>query len=126
MTTETTTATTKSPILDDLEAGRVRAAWPDPQAPDGWRVDDQVKAAILDAFRDRTTRDWQAGPLTFRDRAALAPRADLAGGPWRIVPGGTAVRRGAHPFNHIRLAKIDRRVRPQRPSCRQPLGTGAD
>ena len=36
------------------------------------------------------------GPLTFRDRAALAPRDDLAGGPWRIVPGGSAVRRGVH------------------------------
>lgn len=97
MTTETATTTdVAATILDDLEAGRVRAAWPDAESPDGWRVDAQVKAAILDAFRDRTTRDWQAGPFTFRDRAALAPRADLAGGPWRIVPGGTAVRRGAH------------------------------
>ena len=26
----------------------------------------------------------------------MPPRQDLAGGPWRIVPGGTAVRRGAH------------------------------
>ena len=32
----------------------------------------------------------------FQDRAAIPPRDDLAGGPWRIVPGGTAVRRGAH------------------------------
>ena len=47
-------------------------------------------------FADRTTLDWTAGPLTFRDRAAVPPRDDLAGGPWRIVPGGTAVRRGAH------------------------------
>lgn len=98
MTTRTAMAATPttSSILDDLEAGRVRAAWPDADAPDGWRVDADAKAAILDAFRDRTTLDWQAGPLTFRDRSALAPRADLAGGPWRIVPGGTAVRRGAH------------------------------
>ena len=83
-------------ILDDLEAGRARAAWPDPAAPDSWRVDPDVKAAILDVFRDRTTTDWQAGPLVFRDRAGIPPRADLAGGPWRIVPGGTAIRRGAH------------------------------
>ena len=83
-------------ILDDLEAGRVRAASPDPDAPGGWRVHADVKAAILESFRDRTTTDWQVGPLTFRDRAALAPRDDLAGGPWRIVPGGTAVRRGVH------------------------------
>ncbi len=83
-------------ILDDLEAGRVRAAEPDPDAPAGWRVRPEVKAAILDCFLDRTTADWSAGPLTFRDRTAVPPRDDLAGGPWRIVPGGTAIRRGAH------------------------------
>jgi 2,3,4,5-tetrahydropyridine-2-carboxylate N-succinyltransferase len=83
-----------TPILDDLEAGRVRAAEPDPGVPGGWRVDTTVKAAILDAFRDRTTTPWEAGPLTFRDRAALAPR-DVREGPWRVVPGGTAIRRGA-------------------------------
>jgi 2,3,4,5-tetrahydropyridine-2-carboxylate N-succinyltransferase len=82
-------------ILDDLETGRVRAAAPDPAAPDGWRVRPEVRTAILAAFGDRTTIDWTAGPLTFRDRAAIPPRTDLAGGPWRIVPGGTAVRRGA-------------------------------
>ena len=85
-----------STILEDLETGRVRAAEPDPTAPDGWRVRPEVKTAILALFADRTTLDWTAGPLTFRDRAAIPPRADLIGGPWRIVPGGTAVRRGAH------------------------------
>lgn len=82
-------------ILDDLETGRVRAARPDPDAPGGWRVDLAVKAAILDAFRDPSMSDWSSGPFHFRDRAHLGPRADLANGPWRIVPGGTAVRRGA-------------------------------
>jgi 2,3,4,5-tetrahydropyridine-2-carboxylate N-succinyltransferase len=91
-----TTATRPRTILDDLETGQVRAAEPDPAAPDGWRVRPEVKAAILELFQDRTTTDWAAGPLVFRDRAALAPRDDLAGGPWRIVPGGTAVRRGAY------------------------------
>jgi len=83
-------------VLDHLETGRIRAAEPDADAPDGWRVRPEVKAAILACFADRTTTDWSAGPFTFRDRAAVPPRADLAGGPWRIVPGGTAVRRGAH------------------------------
>lgn len=83
-------------ILADLEAGRVRAAEPDAGSPTGWRVHPEVKAAILEAFADRTTTDWTAGPFTYRDRTALRPRDDLAGGPWRIVPGGTAVRRGAH------------------------------
>ena len=40
----------------------------------------RVKAAILACFADRTTGDWTAGPLTFRDRAAVPPRDDLAGG----------------------------------------------
>jgi 2,3,4,5-tetrahydropyridine-2,6-dicarboxylate N-succinyltransferase len=85
-----------STILDDLEAGRRRAAVPDDDAEDGWRVEPSVKTAILACFADRATRDWVAGPLTFRDRAGVPPRDDLAGGPWRIVPGGTAIRRGAH------------------------------
>ena len=85
-----------STILGDLEDGRVRAAEPDPTAPDGWRIQPEVKTAILACFRDHAALDWTAGPLTFRDRAAIPPRPDLAGGPWRIVPGGTAVRRGAH------------------------------
>lgn len=103
MTTETnlaprapSAAVIPATILDDLEAGRRRAAVPDDDAPDGWRVDPNVKAAILACFADRTTRDWVTGPFTFRDRTAVPPRDDLAGGPWRIVPGGTAVRRGAH------------------------------
>jgi 2,3,4,5-tetrahydropyridine-2-carboxylate N-succinyltransferase len=83
-------------ILDDLEAGRIRAAEPDPSAPGGWRVRADVKVAILARFADRTAQDWTAGPLTFRDRASVPPRDDLAGGPWRIVPGGTAIRRGAY------------------------------
>ena len=82
-------------ILADLEAGRVRAARPDPAAPDGWRVEAAVKSAILASFRDRTSREWSVGPFDFVDRAALPPRS-LAGGPWRIVPGGTSIRAGAH------------------------------
>lgn len=82
-------------ILGDLEAGRVRAARPDASVEVGWRVDPSVKDAILEVFRDRATADWRAGPFEFRDRAALAPRS-VAGGPWRIVPGGTSVRAGAH------------------------------
>ncbi|MEA2613118.1 MAG: 2,3,4,5-tetrahydropyridine-2,6-dicarboxylate N-succinyltransferase [Chloroflexota bacterium] len=82
-------------LLDDLEAGRIRAAEPDATTPGGWRVRADVKAAILDRFRDQTAATWEAGPLTFRDRAAVPPR-DLRDGPWRVVPGGTAVRRGAY------------------------------
>ena len=82
-------------VLHDLEEGVVRAAWPDPSVAGGWRVDPDVKASILERFADRTPAEWSVGPFEFRDRASLAPRS-LTGGPWRIVPGGTSVRAGAH------------------------------
>lgn len=96
-----------SSILAELDAGRRRAAWPDPTVPGGWRVDPDVKAAILACFRDRRTRDWVVGgALQFRDRIGLPPRdllgspeavaAAEAGRPWRIVPGGTSVRAGVY------------------------------
>jgi 2,3,4,5-tetrahydropyridine-2,6-dicarboxylate N-succinyltransferase len=96
-----------STILDDLDSGRRRAAVPDPAAPGGWRADADVKAAILDRFRDRTTVGWDLdGALRFRDRIGLPPKALLAGReadaaadagrPWRIVPGGTSVRAGVY------------------------------
>jgi 2,3,4,5-tetrahydropyridine-2-carboxylate N-succinyltransferase len=82
-------------LIEQLEAGRLRAAEPDSSAPGGWRVRTDVKAAILALFADRSTIEWSVGPFTYRDRAAVPPR-DLAGGTWRVVPGGTAVRSGAH------------------------------
>jgi 2,3,4,5-tetrahydropyridine-2-carboxylate N-succinyltransferase len=97
----------RSSLLADLEAGRRRAAWPDPAAPGGWRADPVTKAAILELFRDRRTRTWAAGgALRFRDRVGIPPRDVLAdpqalvatatGRPWRIVPGGTAIRVGTY------------------------------
>lgn len=83
-------------ILDQLERGVVRAAEPDVSMADGWRVRPEVKAAILACFADRTTEEWTVGPFGFRDRSSVPPRGDLTGGPWRIVPGGTSVRRGVH------------------------------
>jgi len=89
------TAIDPATVLHALETGLIRAAEPDPALPDGWRVRPEIKTAILACFADRTTTDWSVGPLTFRDRAAVPPRTDLGGGPWRIVPGGSAIRRGA-------------------------------
>jgi 2,3,4,5-tetrahydropyridine-2-carboxylate N-succinyltransferase len=93
-------------ILGALESGRVRAATPDRGSPDGWRVDPEVKRAILACFADRATETWEVGPLAFRDRVGVPPKAltdapdavaaEAAGRPWRIVPGGTSIRAGAH------------------------------
>jgi 2,3,4,5-tetrahydropyridine-2-carboxylate N-succinyltransferase len=94
-------------ILAELDAGRRRAAIPDPSAPGGWRADTEVRSAILACFRDRETVTWDLGhALRFRDRIGLPVKALLtgdeadaaleAGRPWRIVPGGTSVRAGVY------------------------------
>jgi 2,3,4,5-tetrahydropyridine-2,6-dicarboxylate N-succinyltransferase len=81
-------------VLAALQSGRIRAAEADPGTLDGWRVNPEVKAAILGLFANRTVADSAAGPLPFRDRAGLGP---IDPGPGRrIVPGGTAIRAGAH------------------------------
>ncbi|HEY7131094.1 MAG TPA: 2,3,4,5-tetrahydropyridine-2,6-dicarboxylate N-succinyltransferase [Candidatus Limnocylindrales bacterium] len=81
-------------VLAALAAGTLRAAEPDSLTPDGWRVNLDVKAAILAAFADRATDTWEVGPFAFHDRAAFPP---IDPGPdRRIVPGGTAIRTGAH------------------------------
>ena len=60
-------------ILEDLAAGRIRAAEPDDTVPGGWRVRPEVKAAILACFADPSPAVWQVGPFAFRDRAAFVP-----------------------------------------------------
>lgn len=83
-------------LLADLDAGRRRAAVPDPAAPGGWRVEEEVKREILDRFRDRRTAAFDpAEAFRFVDRAALPPRA-LPDGDQRVVPGGTTLRSGTH------------------------------
>ena len=81
-------------LLVALAAGELRAAEPDSTASDGWRVRPDVKAAILAVFADRTMDSWTVGPFAFHDRANLPPVDP--GADRRIVPGGTAIRAGAH------------------------------
>lgn len=80
-------------LLDSLERGEVRAAAPDSNGR--WVPNRAVKEAILAAFRIGTDVDLIAGPLSFRDRDTLPPRRPLPHGV-RVVPGGTAIRRGAY------------------------------
>ena len=81
-------------LLDALEAGRVRAAERDPDG--AWRPVAWVKRAILTGFRRSATVPMEAASATpFFDRAAFPARAFAAGDGVRLVPGGTAVRRGA-------------------------------
>jgi 2,3,4,5-tetrahydropyridine-2-carboxylate N-succinyltransferase len=81
-----------------LSAGEARAAEPDPAAPSGWRVNAWVKQGILLGFRFGRLVDMSADhgrwPFADKDTMPLKP-LDLAAGV-RIVPGGSAVRDGAH------------------------------
>ncbi len=86
-------------LLEALEAGEVRAAEPDPEGR-GWVVHAWVKRAILDLFRGSAIVpkgvEVQRGELAFRDKAPLAVRRFSAEEGVRLVPGGSAVRRGSY------------------------------
>jgi len=94
-------------LVSALEAGRARAATPDPDSAAGWRIDPWVKTGILLGFRLPEMAELRDGPiLAARDKAAYgvldllgsdaARAAADAGAPWRVVPGGSAVRSGVH------------------------------
>ena len=81
-------------LLDALERGEARAAEP---GPEGWRVNGWVKRGILLGFRlGRIVETEPAGPLTFVDKDTFLPRRFSAADGVRIIPGGSAVRHGAH------------------------------
>lgn len=79
-------------FLQGLERGDRRAAVQDEQG--SWHVDREVKQCILQLFRLSQSTTISSGIFPFRDRDLLMPQAILADG-IRVVPGGTAIRRGA-------------------------------
>lgn len=79
-------------FLCALESGQLRAA----KYADGvWRAESLVKQAILLAFRIGQNAPMPHGPFAFSDRDVL-PMQHLNHPSIRLVPGGSAVRRGAH------------------------------
>jgi len=98
------TASVVDALLGALEAGEVRAA---ERTPDGrWAAVPWVKAGVLLAFRSGAVVPMPAPGVTdapgadqatlFRDKALLRLRAFSAEDGVRVVPGGSAVRRGAY------------------------------
>jgi len=83
-----------SEFLDGLESGALRAASPDAQG--AWHANAWVKTAILAGFRSTPTVAVGGWPGPCYDRAAYPPRAFVLGDGVRLVPGGSAVRRGAY------------------------------
>lgn len=81
-----------------LSAGRVRAAEPDAATSTGWKVNVWVKQGILVGFRcgDIVDCSIDHGRVSYTDKDTLPlKRIDPASG-IRLVPGGSAIRDGAH------------------------------
>jgi 2,3,4,5-tetrahydropyridine-2-carboxylate N-succinyltransferase len=88
-------------LRDALEAGTLRSAQPDPEAPTGWRVNAWVKRGILLGFRLGTLVQMGEHPdhhpaLTFVDKSTFPARRFTPDQGVRIVPGGSSVRSGAY------------------------------
>lgn len=83
-------------VLDALEDGSVRAAYPTDEHPDGWVVNRWVKHAVLAAFRLSPMVEFDPWPASAVDKVDLEPRRFRLADQVRLVPGGSAVRRGAH------------------------------
>jgi len=81
---------------DELNAGRVRAAQPDPASPSGWRVNAWVKKGILLGFRMGALVDMSvdAARQPFFDKATYPVKRLTAADGVRIVPGGSSIRDG--------------------------------
>jgi len=79
-----------------IEAGEVRAAAPNPEAPTGWRVNTWVKQGILLGFRLGVLQEFPAAGLSFVDKGTYPVRHFNSADGVRIVPGGSSIRAGAY------------------------------
>ncbi len=79
-------------LFDGLEAGVVRAAT---QTAGLWSAQGWVKRGILAGFRLSETVAYAGWPGGAVDRSLVGPREIGVGEGVRLVPGGSAVRRGA-------------------------------
>lgn len=83
-------------FLDLLDIGEIRAAEPDASSPTGWRVNEWVKKGILLAFRiGKLVKVEDACNSQFFDKDTFPVKDIRLEDQIRVVPGGTAVRRGA-------------------------------
>lgn len=81
-------------VFDMLESGELRSA----MKVDGvWQANQEVKKAILDAFKDGTLVDFGHEHFHgFVDKHNLPPRSFKPEDKVRMVPGGSSVRRGSY------------------------------
>ena len=81
-------------LLEALESGRLRAARRD--AAGAWHAVAWVKRAIVAGFRAFALVPFESATGAAFDRGAYPPRRLSIEDRVRLVPGGSAVRRGAH------------------------------
>ncbi len=82
------------PFLDALDAGTVRSA---ERGEDGtWRANGWVKEGILLGFRLGRIEATSAGPMRFFDKDTYPTKPLAESDGVRVVPGGSAVRRGSY------------------------------
>ena len=80
-------------VMDALEKGQLRVA----RKVDGkWQVNTHVKEVILAGFRLGTLREMSQGQFSYFDKDTFPVRQFKAEDGVRIVPGGSAIRRGAY------------------------------
>ena len=80
-------------ILNQLENGDVRAAYPE---GDKWKANKEVKEAILASFSAGENMAYGGIYDGFIDKDSLPPRKFQVEDNVRLVPGGTSVRHGAY------------------------------
>lgn len=80
-------------VCDALERGELRVA---EKKGGTWTVNAWIKEAILEGFRYGKMKDMSEGGFAFFDKDSLHPRTFGLEDAVRIVPGGSAVRRGAY------------------------------
>jgi 2,3,4,5-tetrahydropyridine-2-carboxylate N-succinyltransferase len=81
-------------FLTELERGAVRAAERD--ADGVWKPNTWVKEGILAAFKWGVPAEFASGSLSFIDKDTMPARRFRVADGVRIVPGGSAIRRGAY------------------------------
>lgn len=81
-------------LLQALENGKIRAASPGHEGV--WQANTWVKRGILLGFRVGEIVDQSVGSFAFFDKDTYPPQPLTSDSGVRIVPGGSAVRRGAY------------------------------
>ena len=84
-------------VIEEVDKGRLRVATP---GPDGWKVQQWVKQAILLYFGIQPMQTWAIEPFEFYDKMLL--KKDYAGMGVRAVPHAVA-RYGAYLARNVVL-----------------------